>query len=244
MRALQIDRWVATLAEAGQSRTESDLTGAFAANWEVFEERWRTNAGPWGAADSVGFVGDHLGLEMSDGLRTALVENFRIVGRTAELHPAPGVRACLEALRANGCALRDRLRRRAHRLPRCARVWRVSDCWSSSTRGPSATRPAGSSLRPRRSCRRSRASASLRRRCTRGRQRAHRHRRRQGVGDGRGAVHGAGQARRVAPRAAVTEPAGGPRRRRPGRGARRPRLLGISHDGPSRVVRVWLHQRS
>ena len=74
MRAMQIDRWVATLAEAGQSRTEVDLTGAFAANWEVFEERWRTNAGPWGAADSVGFVGDHLGLEMSDDLRTALVE--------------------------------------------------------------------------------------------------------------------------------------------------------------------------
>jgi putative hydrolase of the HAD superfamily len=105
MRAMQIDRWVATLAQAGQSRTESDLTAAFAANWEVFEERWRTNSGPWGAADSVGFVGDHLGLEMTDGLRTALVENFRIVGRTAELHPAPSVRACLEALRANGCAL-------------------------------------------------------------------------------------------------------------------------------------------
>lgn len=105
MRAMQIDRWVATLAEAGQSRTEVDLTGAFAANWEVFDQRWRTNAGPWGAADSVGFVGDHLGLEMSDDLRMALVENFRIVGRTAELHPAPGVRECLEALRANGCTL-------------------------------------------------------------------------------------------------------------------------------------------
>ena len=105
MRSMQIDRWLATLAEAGQSRTEVDLAGAFAANWEVFEDRWRTNAGPWGAADSVGFVSEHLGLEMSDGLRMALIENFHIVGRTADLHPAPGVRACLEALRAAGCVL-------------------------------------------------------------------------------------------------------------------------------------------
>jgi putative hydrolase of the HAD superfamily len=105
MRAMHIDRWLATLAEAGQLRTEVDLTGAFAANWEVFEERWRTNGGPWGAADSVGFVSDHLGLEMSDDLRAALIENFRVVGHTAELQPAPGVRACLEALRAAGCVL-------------------------------------------------------------------------------------------------------------------------------------------
>jgi putative hydrolase of the HAD superfamily len=105
MRAMHIDRWLATLAEAGQLRTEVDLTGAFAANWEVFEERWRTNGGPWGAADSVGFVSDHLGLEMSDDLRAALIENFRVVGHTAELQPAPGVRVCLEALRAAGCVL-------------------------------------------------------------------------------------------------------------------------------------------
>ena len=105
MRAMQIDRWLTTLAAAGQPRTEVDLTGAFAANWEVFEERWRTNAGPWGAAASVGFVSEHLGLEMNDDLRAALIENFRIVGRTAELHPAPGVRACLEALKGAGCVL-------------------------------------------------------------------------------------------------------------------------------------------
>ncbi|MFI5056479.1 MAG: HAD family hydrolase [Actinomycetota bacterium] len=105
MRAMQIDRWLTTLAAAGQPRTEVDLTGAFAANWEVFEERWRTNAGPWGAAASVGFVSEHLGLEMNDDLRAVLIENFGIVGRTAELHPAPGVRACLEALKDAGCVL-------------------------------------------------------------------------------------------------------------------------------------------
>lgn len=105
MRAMQIERWVATLAEVGQPRTETELSDAFAANWAIFEDRWRTNAGPWGAVASVGFVGERLELAMTDDLRTRLVENFRIVGETAELHPAPGVQECVQALRAAGCAL-------------------------------------------------------------------------------------------------------------------------------------------
>ncbi len=78
---------------------------AFAANWALFEDRWRTNAGPWGATQTVDFVGARLGLTLADGLRAALIENFRIVGGTAELELAPGVRECLEALRSAGCVL-------------------------------------------------------------------------------------------------------------------------------------------
>jgi len=105
MRAMQIERWAATLAEDGQPRTETELSDAFAANWAVFEDRWRTNDGPWGAVASVGFVGERLELAMTDDLRTRLVENFRIVGETAELHTAPGVEECLHALHDAGCAL-------------------------------------------------------------------------------------------------------------------------------------------
>ena len=105
MRAMQIERWVATLSEAGQPRTEDELTDAFEANRAVFEDRWRTNDGPWGAAASVGFVAERLGLVLTDDLRTRLVENFRIVGETAELHPAPGVERCLRTLQEAGCVL-------------------------------------------------------------------------------------------------------------------------------------------
>ena len=105
MRAMQIERWVATLAEVRQPRTADELSEAFAANWAIFEDRWRANDGPWGAAASVGFVAELLGLSLTDDLRTALLENYRIVGETAELHPAPGVEGCLQALRSAGCVL-------------------------------------------------------------------------------------------------------------------------------------------
>ncbi len=105
MRAMQIERWLATLTEAKQPRSEADLVDAFAANWALFEDRWRRNAGPWGAANTVDFVSARLGVAPSDGLRAALIDNFRIVGETAELQPAPGVRECLEALRRAGCVL-------------------------------------------------------------------------------------------------------------------------------------------
>jgi putative hydrolase of the HAD superfamily len=102
MRALQLERWFDSLAFAGQGRSRDDLSAAFAANWQVFEDRWRTNGGPYGAADSVAFVAGHLGVDLSDGLRDQLEDGFRVVGETAELHPAPGVEACLSALREAG----------------------------------------------------------------------------------------------------------------------------------------------
>jgi putative hydrolase of the HAD superfamily len=105
MRALQLDRWLALLSEAGQARSHGDLSAAFAANWQVFEDRWRTNGGPYGASDSVAFVAAHLGIDLSDGLRRELEDGFRIVGETADLHPAPGVEACLSVLHEAGIRL-------------------------------------------------------------------------------------------------------------------------------------------
>ena len=105
MRAMQIERWIATITEAQQPRSEAELVDAFTANWALFEDRWRTNTGSWGATQTVDFVGARLGLTLADGLRAALIENFRIVGETAELELAPGVRECLEALGRAGCVL-------------------------------------------------------------------------------------------------------------------------------------------
>lgn len=105
MRAMLIERWVATLAEAGQPRTDTQLGEAFAANWEIFDTRWRDNAGQWGAGDSVGFVAQRLGISLDDGVRARLVDTFRIVGETAPLHAAPGLLECLATLKHAGCVL-------------------------------------------------------------------------------------------------------------------------------------------
>lgn len=105
MRAMQIDRWVDTLADAGQPRTREQLVAAFDANWVVFEERWRYNHGQYGAADSVTFVTDHLGVELADGLHARLLDTFRVVGESAPLELAPGVERCLRALRDAGVAI-------------------------------------------------------------------------------------------------------------------------------------------
>jgi putative hydrolase of the HAD superfamily len=99
MRAMQIERWEIALAEADQPRTAEELSDAFAANWQVFEDRWRANEGPWGAEDSVPFVAERLGLRLDPALRERLVDNFRVVGETAPLQSAPGAQACLAALR-------------------------------------------------------------------------------------------------------------------------------------------------
>ena len=106
MRAMQIERWIATITEAKQPRSEAELGDAFTANWALFEDRWRTNTGSWGATQTVDLrSGARLGLTLADGLRAALIENFRLVGETAELELARGVRECLEALGRAGCVL-------------------------------------------------------------------------------------------------------------------------------------------
>jgi putative hydrolase of the HAD superfamily len=105
MRDLQIARWEQLLADAGQPRSAAQLAEAFATNWQIFEARWRTNSGPYGAAQTVAFVGELLGIELVDGLRAALEDGFRVVGETAPLLPAPGVEGCLASLRDAGIRL-------------------------------------------------------------------------------------------------------------------------------------------
>jgi FMN phosphatase YigB (HAD superfamily) len=105
MRAMHIDRWFTILEDAGQARSAEEIAGAFAANWSVFEERWRTNGGQYGAEDSVSFVAEWLALDPVDGLHERLLDAFRVVGETAPLQLAPGLEGCLAALREAGIAL-------------------------------------------------------------------------------------------------------------------------------------------
>jgi putative hydrolase of the HAD superfamily len=105
MRAMQVDRWIRRLAETDQPRDRSEIESAFAANWERFEERWRTNEGQYGAADTVDFVTDRLGVRLEDGLRERLVDGFSIVGETAPLEVAPSIEETLITLRDAGMKL-------------------------------------------------------------------------------------------------------------------------------------------
>jgi HAD superfamily hydrolase (TIGR01549 family) len=105
MRAMQLERWSTSLAEAGQRRSAAEIEAAFAANWERFEERWNANTGQYTPADAVTFVTEHLGVTTADGLHEHLVDHYRVVGETAELRVAPGAEDCLRTLRDAGAQL-------------------------------------------------------------------------------------------------------------------------------------------
>jgi putative hydrolase of the HAD superfamily len=105
MRAMQLERWSSSLAEAGQHRTTEEIDAAFSANWRRFEERWHANTGQYTPADAVEFVTGHLGITTAAGLHDHLVDHYRIVGETAALDVAPGVDACLTTLRDAGLKL-------------------------------------------------------------------------------------------------------------------------------------------
>ena len=105
MREMQIDRWTTSLADAGQHRSRDEIEAAFAANWDRFERRWHTNDGQYTPTDAVEFVTTHLGIDGVDGLHEHLVENYRIVGETADLRVAPGAHECLKRLQDAGIRL-------------------------------------------------------------------------------------------------------------------------------------------
>lgn len=102
MRRLQIDRFAATLGEAGHVVAEPDLAAAFDENWDRFEERWIANTGQYTPADTVGFVAARVGVPLTPVLRTSLIDGFGEVGRHIELELAPGVAGTLEVLRRAG----------------------------------------------------------------------------------------------------------------------------------------------
>jgi len=105
MRGMQLDRWVRLLARAGAPRERSDIEAAFAKNWQRFEEHWWSNTGQYTASDSVLFVTGELSVDLTDDLLSELTDSFRVVGEAAELEVAPGLEACVRALRDAGVRL-------------------------------------------------------------------------------------------------------------------------------------------
>jgi FMN phosphatase YigB (HAD superfamily) len=105
MRRLQIERFATTVADSGQPVAREELAEAFDVNWERFEQRWIANTGQHTPADSVDFVAERVGLELSDDLRERLIDGFRVVGETVPLLVGAGVRESLAALRGAGIRL-------------------------------------------------------------------------------------------------------------------------------------------
>jgi putative hydrolase of the HAD superfamily len=138
IRDAQIASFAAVLEAHGQARSGPLLIEAFEANWQAFETAWRRNTGQYTPADSVDFMTAHLAVPLRDGLREALIDSFRVTGERASLVPAPGVRACLEALAGGGLKLgivcdvgliaSPTLRERLHDLD----LLRFFDGWSFS----------------------------------------------------------------------------------------------------------------
>jgi HAD superfamily hydrolase (TIGR01549 family) len=93
------------LSDAGSPVSRDALRDAFLRNWEVFEERWAANAGPYTHVHATDFITDHLGVRLVDGLRDRLVSSFDVVGMATPLDLAPGIEACLDALRTSGLRL-------------------------------------------------------------------------------------------------------------------------------------------
>jgi putative hydrolase of the HAD superfamily len=105
LRRMQLERWNHLLADAGQARDRADVEAAFAKNWQRFEEHWWTNTGQYTPTDSVMFITQELSIDMTDELRTALIDSYGVVGETAELEVAPGLETCLRSLRDAGVRL-------------------------------------------------------------------------------------------------------------------------------------------
>ena len=105
MRRLQIDRFAATLDAGDRHVPDDELTEAFDANWERFEERWIANTGQYTPADTVDFVAGRVGTSLDEALRARLIEGFREVGETVPLELAPGIADALETFRATGVRL-------------------------------------------------------------------------------------------------------------------------------------------
>jgi putative hydrolase of the HAD superfamily len=105
MRAMQIERFAATLASADRSVDLDDLSRAFDENWGRFVERWHANTGQLTPADSVAWLCERLGLDVTTDLVERLVAGFDEVGRRSTLVTGPGLGRALDLLEDAGVGL-------------------------------------------------------------------------------------------------------------------------------------------
>jgi putative hydrolase of the HAD superfamily len=104
MRDRHVRAWLEVLRHAGTPVDEARVVAAFDRNWEVFHERWYANE-PHATADATELMCRFLDVDPTDEVRDALLGVFADVGRTSPLHLAPGIAACLRALRDAGVRL-------------------------------------------------------------------------------------------------------------------------------------------
>jgi putative hydrolase of the HAD superfamily len=105
LRGRQVEAFARILSDAGSPVSRDELRDAFRRNWDVFEERWAANTGPYTHVHATDFIADRLGVRLVDGLRDRLVSSFDEVGMATPLDLAPGIEACLDALRTSGLRL-------------------------------------------------------------------------------------------------------------------------------------------
>jgi FMN phosphatase YigB (HAD superfamily) len=105
LRGRQVERFAELLSDAGFPIGRDDIREAFRRNWEVFEERWAANSGPYTHVDATELIAEELGVRLEAGLRERLISSFDEVGMTTPLELADGIGPCLEVLRARGLRL-------------------------------------------------------------------------------------------------------------------------------------------
>ncbi len=103
--ALRRALWAARLGEAGVEVADHELDVAFEGGWRRFTAAWEANQ-QYLIGDAARDLLVDLGLEHLDAeVHEALVRDLDVVAEQVELLAAPGIEACLDALRSAGLRL-------------------------------------------------------------------------------------------------------------------------------------------
>jgi putative hydrolase of the HAD superfamily len=101
IRDRRLDAWLGILEDAGFACERERLDAVFESSWQRYVERWHANE-QFQAVEAAEGILEELGFAPPPDVRAALDDAFEAAGRDADLEPAPGIAACLPALRAAG----------------------------------------------------------------------------------------------------------------------------------------------
>lgn len=101
LREKRLEVWARALADAGSAVDPDRLAGAHDAAHLAYVDSW-TAGRQFRVEEAIDQMLAELDGSLVGDARQALVEGFSDAGRCAAIHPSPGVRECLEALRGAG----------------------------------------------------------------------------------------------------------------------------------------------
>jgi putative hydrolase of the HAD superfamily len=101
LSGLRRTAWARILSEAAHDVPEDALREAFEQAWFAYEANWIAGM-QYLAPQAAGDLIDRLGLSVSDGTRSALIEAFVEAGRDGQLEAAPHIADALDAIKAAG----------------------------------------------------------------------------------------------------------------------------------------------